>query len=243
MSIELSPDFFNLQLRFARRVTQVGSYTFEEAILNFTNIYLQCLGRSFDAAHPAWQAYLEGLRRAPDSAVWTYAFYESQRGAASPPSGRCFQHTYLPDEQVIRLHFTNGDTSGYGPLSQQRRRARIRELKALFAETKQRQPDARVVRGCSWLYNLDAYRRLFPTQYTVAMEVAGDEFQFLSLWGQFLQRNGRVREKVADSFLSACQKQRTLDDLLACFPFHVLATSCPITVFYEYYERLPLTVS
>ncbi len=208
MSIELSPGFFDVQLRFAGRVAQVSSYTLEEAILNFTNIYPQCLGRSFDTAHPAWQAYLEGLRQAPDPAVWTHAFYESQREATAAPSGRCFQHTYLPDEHVIRLHFTNRDTSSYGPLSQQRRRARLLELKALFAED--HSTDIRMPGwsdGRSWLYNLDAYRRLFPPQYAhLAMEIADGEFQFLSLWGQFLQRDGQVRPSLVDPFLSACQK-------------------------------------
>ncbi len=240
MSIDLSPAYFNLQLRFADSIARVSHFSFEEAILSFTNIYLQCFDRSFDPTHPAWQTYLEGLHQAPDQAQWTFSLYESRREAAFP-FHRCFQYAYLPDEQVIHFHFTNGNVSGYGPLSKERRPARLLELKTMFAEVKQQQPDAKHVQGCSWLYNLDAYKRLFPPQYTSSMEIVDEEFQFLALWGQFLQRNGQIHLPLAHSFLSSCRPQQTLEGLLRCFPYRVLEPSCAIAVFYEFYESLSLS--
>lgn len=238
MSIDLSPAYFDLQLRFADAIAQVSQFSFEEAILRFTNIYLQCLGRSFDVTHPAWQGYLEGLHRTANQAQWTFAFYESRRESISPFLYGCFQYVYLADEQVIHFHFTNADRSGHGPLSQERRDVRLQELQTMFARIKQQYPDARHVRGCSWLYNLEAYKRLFPPEYTSTMEVVEEEFQFLALWGQFLRRDGQIRQSLAHSFLASCHQQRTPEGLTHCFPYQVLEPFCPITVFYEFYESL-----
>lgn len=238
MSIDLSPTYFALQLRFAEAVTRVSRMSFDEAILRFTNIYLQCVDRSFDPTHPAWKAYLKGLHEAADQAIWTIAFYEGRREPAPPSPHGCFRYAYLADEQTIRLHFTNADSSGCGPLSQERMPARLHELKILFAEIQQRHPDAQRVRGVSWLYNLEAYKRLFPPQYTSAAGVVVEEFQYLSLWGQFLQRNGQVREPLVRSFLSCCREQSTLEGLTRCFPYRVLEPACSIAAFYEFYSGL-----
>lgn len=240
MSIDLSPAFFDVQLRFANSITRVSLFSFEEAIFRFTNIYLQFLDRSFDPAHSVWQTYLEGLRLASDQALWTYTFYERRRQSVSSSPYGCFQYTYLANEHTIRLHFTNADASGYGPLGRDRMPARLQELKALFTEIKQRYADAQYVRGVSWLYNLEAYKRLFPPQYTSSMKIIDGEFQYLALWGQFLLRNGLIREPLASSFLSCCGQQCSQTGLLRCFPYSVLQPSCPITVFYEFFEDLSL---
>jgi hypothetical protein len=237
--INLSPAFFDIQLRFAGSITRVSHFSFEEAIFRFTNIYLQCLGRSFDPVHPDWQIYLNGLRQTSDQALWTYAFYESRKKHIPPSLNGCFQYVYLADKRTIRPHFINTDTSGYGPLSRERMPARLQELKALFTEIRQRHEDTQYVRGVSWLYNLEAYKRLFPAQYTHAMEIMDGEFQYLALWGQFLQRDGQIREPLVSSFLSCCRRKRRLEDLLVCFPYPVLQTSCPIAAFYKFYECPP----
>ncbi len=74
ISMDLSPAFFDLQIRFADAVAQVGHMSIEETLLNFTNIYIRLIGRSFDPAHPVWQAYLQGLRQVPERALWTHAY-------------------------------------------------------------------------------------------------------------------------------------------------------------------------
>ncbi|GHO87133.1 hypothetical protein KSZ_51390 [Dictyobacter formicarum] len=50
--MDLSPAFFDLQLRFADSIVRVSHLSFEEALLNFTNLYVQFIGRSFNPAHP-----------------------------------------------------------------------------------------------------------------------------------------------------------------------------------------------
>jgi len=238
IAIDFSLAFFDLQLRFAERVAHICSLSFEEGLLTFTNLYLQFIDRSFDPAHPIWQEYLEGLQKAQDPAKWTCIFYQTRRedSVSSHPEG-CFRYVYLAQEKTLRLHFAaNNDSSGYGPLSKVRISARLQELRALFVEVKRQHPDALVVRGNSWLYNIDAYKRLFPPQYTKTMRIVDEEFQYLSLWGQFVRRNGQVREDIASSFLSDLCKQDTLEGLKRCFPYQVMGLEYPITYFYEFYE-------
>ena len=236
MSMDLSPAFFDLQLRFADSIVRVSHLSFEEALLNFTNLYLQFIGRSFDPVHPVWQAYLAGLRQAKDRALWTYTFYQRSRELHSPSLSGCFHYSYLPEENTIRYHFVNVDTSGSGPLSKERMPVRLQELRTMFAQIKKQYGDVPTVRGNSWLYNIDAYRRLFPAQYTRNAKIVEDEFQYLSLWGQFLQRDGRVHEHLVASFLSRLQKSETLKDLTSSFPYQVLSPQSPIALFYQFYE-------
>ena len=92
------------------------------------------------------------------------------------------------------------------------------------------------MRGSSWLYKVDAYRRLFPPEYTGALSPAGYEFQFLALWGQFLDREYSLRQPTARDFLSRIAVGRTLEELKACFPYEVLRTECSVRHFYDYYS-------
>jgi hypothetical protein len=170
--MNLSPAFFELQLQFADSIVQVSQLSFDEALLNYTNLYLQFIGRSFDPFHPIWQEYLTDLYRTSERAIWTHAFYQRRRERYSPSPYGCFHYSYLPAENTIRYHFVNTDTSGSGPLSKERMPVRLQELKTMFAEIKKRYGDTPIVRGNSWLYNIDAYKQLFPPQYTQAMKVA-----------------------------------------------------------------------
>ncbi|GHO78146.1 hypothetical protein KSD_59170 [Ktedonobacter sp. SOSP1-85] len=235
--MDLSPTFFELQFLFAESIVRVSHLNFEEALLDFTNLYMQFpIDRSFDPTHPVWQAYLTGLRQAPERAMWTYTFYQHKRELHSPYPYGCFHYSYLPEENTIRYHFANADMSGSGPLSKERMPVRLQELKMMFAKIKKQYGDIPTVRGNSWLYNIDAYRRLFPVQYTQAMKVVDGEFQYMSLWGQFLQRDGRVHRHLADAFLSCLQKSKTIEGLASCFPYQVLSPQSPIALFYEFYE-------
>ena len=238
MAMNFAPSFFDVQLRFADKVAQVCTMSMEEAVFSCTNIYLQLIDRSFDPAHPVWQAYLEGLRKAQDRAEWTAEFYRMRRDASTssmPPSG-CFSYGYLAEERVVRIHFMNRDLSGYGPLSRVRMPVRLDELRALFAEVRTQHPEALTVRGNSWLYNVDAYKRLFPPQYTQEMKTGEEELQFLARWGQLVQRDGQVRKDLAASFLDCVDRQETWEGLNACFRYQVWSPQCAITHFYEWYR-------
>jgi hypothetical protein len=107
----------------------------------------------------------------------------------------------------------------------------------MFRDIRSKVPEAKTVRGGSWLYNLEAYKRLFPFEYVSTAQQEDDEFPFLALWGQFLNRNGQLRDQIADPFLACIQEQDTLDGLKQCFPFQVLRPECTIDIFYKFYEH------
>ena len=164
--MELTQEFFQLQLAFAEKVAQVTHVALEETLLTYTTLYLSFeLGRSFDPTHPVWEQYLEGLQHASDQAQWTYSFYEHQRTDFTADFYGCFYYSYLADEQTIRIHFINRETSGQSALSQARMPIRLRELGGMFHSIQTTLPEATTVRGGSWLYNLNAYCRLFPLEY------------------------------------------------------------------------------
>jgi hypothetical protein len=68
----------------------------------------------------------------------------------------------------------------------ERSAARVSELTSLVHHVRSTQGEAvKEVAGVSWLYNLRAYRRLFPEGYVASAKVAENRFRNMPLWGQF----------------------------------------------------------
>jgi hypothetical protein len=230
--------FFDLQLQFAHTVAALSGLPLERALLEYTNLYIRFgLGREFNPAHPTWREYLAGLQNTHDAREWTYRFYSRCPDAMAAPAivatFGCFSYgRSSPD--AIRLHFENADADGHSSLGIDRLDRRLEDLAALFAHVKRtlRQP-VRVV-GRSWLYNLDAYRRLFPASYLATAHVI-HRFQNMPLWGQFLDRHGNVKETMARPFLERLECQSSFDGVHRCFPFQVLAVEAPVQEFYDFY--------
>jgi hypothetical protein len=146
----------------------------------------------------------------------------------------CFSYARLSDDR-IRLHFQNAETDDHSPLRIERRGQRLADLAALFEHVKRAmRPPARVV-GASWLYNLDAYRRLFPESYLATAHVIHGRFRHMPLWGQFVNRHGELKESMARQLLERLARQSSLEGLDRCFPFQVLAVEAPASEFYEFY--------
>jgi hypothetical protein len=235
--------FFDLQLTFAERVVALSGLPRERALLDYTNLYIRLgLGRAFDSTHATWQEYVTGLREATDPTDWTYRFYVRRGDAATGPavvaSFGCFSYERLEGAR-IRLHFRNAETGGRSPLAADRRAQRLAELAALFAHARRTEPRASRVVGASWLYNLDAYRRLFPGAYLASARVIDDRFRHMPLWGQFLDRRGEVKPGVVQPFLERLAQQSSLDGLAGCFPLPVLALEAACADFHEYYAHDP----
>jgi hypothetical protein len=78
-------EFFDLQLQFARRVAEISGAPLEQAILDYTNLYIRfAIDRSFSPEHPVWLDYVEGLKCASDIDEWTYRFYSGVRTPSRP---------------------------------------------------------------------------------------------------------------------------------------------------------------
>ena len=231
--------FFALQIHFARAVARLAALPLAPTLLDYTNLYVRFgLGRDFDAANPVWQAYLAELRDTPDLLDRTVRFYATRPRVVDPPglvaAFGCFSYGRLADDRV-RLHFHNGETGGRSPLALDSRDRRVAELAAPFAHVRAsaRRP-VRVV-GASWLYNLEAYRRLFPPSYLATARPLRGRFRSMPLWGQFLNRDGELREDAAREFRTRLARQSDADALDACFPLQVFSLEAPAEAFYACY--------
>jgi hypothetical protein len=85
-----SKQFFELQIRFARKVARLSDAPLARVLLEYTNLYVRFgLGREFSAANPVWQRYLVGVDGpATDLETWTHDFYRSQLPSV-PLLGSC----------------------------------------------------------------------------------------------------------------------------------------------------------
>jgi hypothetical protein len=231
--------FFDLQFRFAQTVSVLSGVPLARALLEYTNFYIRFgLGRDFDPAHPTWREYVAGLRDTNDPREWTYRFYLTCAQVVVPPAVvaefGCFSYSRLRDYR-IRLHFKNAETDGRSPLGIERRGHRLADLAALFEHIKRTEREPLRVVGASWLYNLDAYRRLFPAPYLATAHVLEHRFQHMPLWGQFVNRHGEIKESVKDRFVQRLERQSSLDGLDQCFPFQVIGVEASTPEFYEFY--------
>lgn len=233
-----SQDFFGLQIAFARKAAGLQAVSFEQALLSYTTFFVRFgLGRSFDPAAPRWQEYLHLLRSAQDSTAATYHFYLQQPdGHAVDGIVRregCFSYAH-GQAGFIHLHFYNsGDTPS--PLSREHATHRRADLYRLFKYIRQHEPPGLILRGGSWLYNIEAYRRLFPPAYLASAQPAEGRFQNMSLWGQMLDSKGAVKPAMAEPFLQRLQQAENMSAFAACFAFQPLRLQAPVSVFHEFY--------
>lgn len=233
-------DFFAVQLTFAEALAARSGRPLAEVCLEFTNLHRRLGFGRIDGDPPGagWLRYAEGLeRRAPgaDRVGWTVEAY----AAAAPPASEtprfgCFSYEVVTDQPVVRIHFDNRDSDdGRGPLWAGKVDRRRAELAEMFAYIRARHPQAQTVKGGSWLYNIEAYRRLFPTDYAASVHrPARLRLDGTSSWGQLLDFQGRVKPAV---------RQALLDNLAAidveapweAFPRRALAAQCDIGAFYR----------
>ncbi len=240
--MSFSREFVALVLQFAQRVERIKLIPLGEVMLHFTPLYLSFgLRRDFDPRHPVWQSFVAGLTPHQELVDWTYPFYRERQTHARirvvDVASRfgCFYYALWPGNRV-RLHFENNEMACYRPLSRERRPQRHAELAVMFRHLRDVLPAAATVVGGSWLDNVEAYRRLFPPKFLATSQVGAAEYQFLAQWGQFLDRHGAVRPRMARTFLGRLAHQRTADDLEECFPYRVLRLEASIEFFYEFYE-------
>jgi hypothetical protein len=233
--------FFTLQLALAQKVMDLSQQPLDQVILRFTAMYrILGLDWSLNPANPIWQAYMQGLQQAADREDFTYQFY-LRRYPDIPKftddeHWGCFAYQYEAEKRAIHLHFSNEDRSTYSPLSHHRIEVRKTELRTMFQEIYQRHPDAVQVQGGSWLYNWEAYRRLFPQTFGESARIqARPALYGRALWNQFLRRGWSVHQETMAAFLERVNQLERVDDYPRCFPYPVLLTVAPIHLFYEFY--------
>lgn len=233
--------FFELQLRFARALAERTGRPLDEVALQFTNLHRRFgLGTHDEAAPRAeWAAYAEGLRaaRTPVEALdWSEAvFLRSPEEVDKAAVFGCFTYDPPNAEGEVRIHFTNRDADGVSPLAAGKRSRRLEDLARMFADVRARHPATTFVRGGSWLYNTEAYRRLFPPAYGESRRVLERvRLNGTSSWGQFLDHREEIKPAARDAFVANLAR---LDPEApwAAFPLRALSVRAPIGLFYAHY--------
>lgn len=233
--------YFELQLRFADALAECTGRPVDELALEMTNLHRRFgLGApEADAPRPEWAAYAEGLRaRAAlaDRVDWTeVTFVRSPEESSGRQAFGCFTYDPPDADGEVRIHFTNRDADDVSPLAAHKVPRRLEDLGRMFADVGGRHPQARAVRGGSWLYNTEAYRRLFPPAYGESRRPAGPvRLNGTSSWGQFLDHREAVKPAARDAFLANLAR---LDPEAPweAFPLRALVARAPIGLFYAFY--------
>ena len=235
----LDRSYFALQQPFAERIAALTGLSRGEAYRLHTTFYalardndagLPPERNDFDPSHPKWVAFVDAIERGADPVDHVYDDY-LDGDAQGDDGSACFTFAYWPDDRLVRLHFSNDrDGTALRPETVEDRR---RELRAIFSTIAAEHPEAEVVRGTSWLYNLDAYRRLFPPGFVADLRPTGKPHQFAALWAQFIDRHGVVKPALAERFLAAVDVAGSVDALDAAFPLDALAATAGVEIFFD----------
>lgn len=122
----------------------------------------------------------------------------------------CFSHTYDAQRHMAYIHFVNAEHGETGPLAKENIAHREHELRDVLQNIKHSHPDAELMMNRSWLFNTEAFRRLFPESYVNSREVNEDPVLWRRgtvVWGQFIDSKLRVKQDLAEVLL---ERARTI---------------------------------
>jgi hypothetical protein len=242
-SMSTSPieDYFSLQVQFAQRYAQTAGVPWSEAIAKCTN-FRRRFGLASSAGELEWKQFLCRLPDDVDHATvlrQAIDFHGQCRAseAKSHADFGCFSYEPPDGEGTLRIHFMPHEAQRQeSPLGVSRRPQRMAELRDMFSHIRSKHSQARSVRGISWLYNLDAYKRLFPPDYVAS--AARPSFPLhlngSSTWGQVLNHRQAVKPEVREALLGNLSGLN-VHAPWQVFPLHALVATGPVPSFYEWY--------
>lgn len=154
----------------------------------------------------------------------------------------CFYYDYDDEsDTAVKLHFINAEYDTVGPLSSEKLESRTQELIDLLRSIKEKRPGTEVIKGNSWLYNIEAYLRLFPESYRESLKPNEDPSQWArgtTIWGQFLDSDCGVKTELSDLLLERARTFKPdtpMTELLAPPLMLPLKGEGSIAEFYEKY--------
>ena len=230
--------FFELQLTFAHRLADKFDLPLTDTVRDYTTftkslgeewkVYSRCLESPTNAleqaelAHHTYLTHYAGDPKPQDTYFDDHPFFGS------------FYYELWDNDRIICPHVINNRSR---LLKDDQIPVRHRELTAMFRHIQSSVPNAEIVRGNSWMYNLQFYRRLFPPQYyTTLPERKEVEFTSLACWGQSFNRKWKVEEPLAQTLFERLKDLDDLDNLRHCFFFPILQPQCSIEYFYTFYN-------
>ncbi|HWH07162.1 MAG TPA: hypothetical protein VNU47_01380 [Candidatus Paceibacterota bacterium] len=243
--IPIARDFFTLQFEFAKKMAKHA----ERPLLNMVEEYAPFINRHIyqwdereDGAPPH---LIEGVTEDTMLDI-SYARYLETVGdwPLSYNRGRrfgCFAYDYDAHRKAAQIHFMNAEYSADGPLSSSKVPYRKYEMRDVLKDIQKNHSDAAVVEGRSWLYNLEAYRRLFPGEYLANARADSNSELWrkgTTVWGQFLDSGSNVKEDLARILLERMESQKfaTPSELLSAPLFLPMHVEGPISDFYRHFK-------
>jgi hypothetical protein len=237
--ISMLEDYFDLQLKFAERYAFVAGMSFDLAIGQCTNLRRR-LNLSGPEGADRWEGLLARIKSAggdPAAARSAcMALFESRPCIARPRSFGCFSHDGPDQAGVLRIHFMPPQDTKESPLAAANAATRRDELRALFSQLRRTGGHVTSVRGVSWLYNLDAYKRLFPPAYRESVRLPWFAVHLTgsSTWGQVLNWRQEIKPGLRDTVLarlSALKKEAPWE----IFPLRARVATCDIRHFHDWF--------
>jgi len=229
--------YFSLQLRFAARYASAAGLPFSVAIAHCTN-----LRRRFNLWGPAgasrWKDFLARVGDAvdgrSDALSLCMAWHEDRPRLATERSFGCFSFDPPDTSGVLRIHFVPPENTSTSPLASANIGARVQELCALFSHVRRTERNVLSVRGVSWLYNRDAYRRLFPRSYAMSVRPVAVPLHLngSSTWGQVLNWRQEVKPDMRDALLARLDTMKA-EAPWETFPLQALTATSDVATFYE----------
>ncbi len=230
-------EFFEFQLQFAERVALVSQKNIEGTLLEYTNFYkaFNIQDWEFNPENPIWKSFIQKFISTDNKLDAIYNYYlENIINTPEVKLFGFFSYDFEKEENYIQIHFKgNGQPNA---LSVENIEKRKMELNTMFTEIKEKHPDVEKVCGFSWLYNLDSYKRLFPTEYTSNLKTVPNYFKTLAIWGQFVDYKGNLRTENAEMFKTCIKQKESLEGILFCFPYYILEPESDIKFFYKFYN-------
>lgn len=236
-------DLFQIQVAFAKKVAETLSISTEKALLEYTGFYklFEIQDWDFNPENEVWKEFLGQIQIKSDQDIGGVAwnFYMQRKQEWKPRiSFGCFSYDYNSENKKVHIHFENREKSNTGPLDKSKRENRKVELKDLLVHVQKNHPDAEIISGFSWMYNIEAYKRLFPREYLENMEAVNDWYGSFAIWGQFLDHVGNVKPQIGNQFLNCIQTKESMENLCSCFPYQILRPEVSIDIFYKEYSLL-----
>jgi len=242
---EIAREFFGVQLLYAGVLSAKAGIPLGDAITFHTNFHRLFaygnLGKM--KPDPEFVALVRDVvSLAPEGRLDRLIAAYAKR-AADPwpperfPFGNHFACEAPTDAGIVRIHFRNRfNSDAHGPLHASNIAQRRADLTAMVSFIAERWPDAKAINGASWLYNMEAYRRLFPADYGASrtVMVGPRPTHGLSTWGQFLDFRGRAKPDVVERFVRGLDALDVEQPWLS-FPYQVLMTTAPLASFRREY--------
>lgn len=233
-------DFLSLQIEFANKVRELENIPLDKALFEYTSLPVR-FGISFSSLSEdnlVWQEFISRLSKSDDLLETAYKFHLEMMEDA--PAMRyqfgCFSYDALENERGVRIHFANNDTPEPGVLSAERVPMRMKELKNMFEEIKNKYPDFTFVISSSWLFNVNAFKRLFPASFTANLIPKKNDYHSLGVWGQFIDKRGEVKQSEKEVFLKKVDEARSKQDLENAFSLKDFKVEANISDFYSFYK-------